>query len=399
MDKDYEKIKEIIKNLESELRELTRKIHDNPEVGNQEFKACLWQKTLLEKYGFLVETPYLELPTAYKAVFKGKKAGPKIAMLAEYDALKSIGHGCGHNLIAMVGVGAGIVIKPFVEKYGGEIHVVGTPAEETDGAKVKMADKGAFVEYDVVMMAHPAYEFLDSVNSSAIEGIKVEFFGKAAHAAENPQDGINALDAVINLFNLVNAMRQQTKDGTRIHGIITAGGVEPNTIPDYAAAEFYVRDHRMSGVHNLIKKVKLCAEGAAAGTGTTMKFTIEEGGFKDTVSNQTLNKLACSHMEELGAAIEYTNGVPAAGSSDLGNVSYECPAIQPYFKIGDPPKGESVKSFHTKDFEQKAISEEAISNGLLFIEGFTRTAIDLMKNPELVKAIKEEFKLAMEGCT
>lgn len=394
---DMERIAEIVAELAPELRKLTLDIHDNPEVGGQEYKALAWQVELLNKYGFETESNYCDIPTSYKAVYKGAKKGPKIAMLAEYDALKKLGHGCGHNLIAMISVGSGIAMREFADKYGAEIHVIGTPAEETDGAKVKMADKGAFKGYDAVMMAHPAYQFTDSINTSAIVALEVEFFGKASHAAESPEDGLNALDAVINMFNLVNALRQQTKDGTRIHGIIKNGGVEPNTIPEYTSAEFYVRAPRMKEARELLERVIKCAEGAALATGTTVKTVEQEGAFKDTRSNQTLSKLACRHMEELGADIVYTNGEVLAGSSDLGNVSYECPAIQLSVKLGDAPEGVSPRSAHTEDFAKKAASDLAIENGLMYVKGFTATAIDLMTKPELLAEIKREYDSEIGG--
>lgn len=259
-----------IEELAPELKELTLKIHNNPELGGEKFKACQWQKELLEKYGFEVENGFCDIPTAYKAVYKGAKEGPRIAMLAEYDALPELGHGCGHNLIAMVSVGAGLVMKDLADEFGGEIYVIGTPAEETKGAKVEMSEKGAFKDMDVAMMAHPQYLSAESVNTQAIIAIKVEFFGKTAHAA----------------------MRQQISDDSRIHGVITNGGVAPNIIPDYTSAVFYVRAKRFADALALKERVVACAEGAALGTGCTCKVSKTEEDFKDTCSNMCLSDLA-----------------------------------------------------------------------------------------------------------
>lgn len=394
---DYERIEQIVKELEPELKKLALKIHDHPEGGHQEFKACQWQTELLKKYGFSVMDHFCNMPTAYKAVYQGTKQGPRIAMLAEYDALKKIGHGCGHNLIAMVGTGSGIAMREFADKYGGEIVVIGTPAEETDGAKVAMAEQGAFDDCDVVMMAHPSYEFTDSLATSAVMGVTVEFFGKAAHAANSPEQGENALDAMISFYNLISMARQRMKDHTRIHGIITNGGVESNTIPDYTAAEFLIRAPRMSGIPELYDIVCECARGAAAATRTRENVKKMPGTYMDTHSNQVLNKIACGHMEELGAKIRYSGGAVHQGSSDVGNVSYRCPVIQLKFKIGDPPEGASPASGHSLDFAEKAASDTAINNGLMYVKGFVRTAIDLMTQPELCKEIREEFLREIPG--
>ena len=208
---DQERVVKIVDALKPELKELTLKIHDNPELGMQEFKACAWQKELLAKHGFAIEENFCGIATSYKAVKQGKKPGPKIAFLAEYDALPGLGHGCGHNLIAMAAVGCGLACLEFADEYGAEIHVIGTPAEETAGSKVMMSRMGVFKGYDAVMMAHPMFFNGDCFNSIAMDAYKIEFFGKPAHAAGAPHEGINALDAMINFFNLINAMRQETK--------------------------------------------------------------------------------------------------------------------------------------------------------------------------------------------
>jgi acyl-ACP thioesterase len=210
------RIDEIVSEIGPELKKLALDIHDNPELGNEEFKACKWQTELLEKYGFSVEREFCGIPTAYRATYKGAKPGPRIGMLGEFDALPGLGHACGHNLICTMAVGSGITMREFADEFGGEIVVIGTPAEETAGAKVEMSKKHAFDDLDVAMMSHPAYADCDSLNTNAIKCFQVEFFGRAAHAAAFPEDGINALDAMIQLFVGVGLLRQQTKDGSRI---------------------------------------------------------------------------------------------------------------------------------------------------------------------------------------
>lgn len=389
--KDFERTKEIVADLAPELKKLALDIHDNPEMGRKEFQACKWQMDLLQKYGFETEADFCDIETSYKAVYKGGKPGPKLAMLAEYDALPEIGHACGHNLIAMISVGAGIAIREFVDKYGGEIHVIGTPAEETQGAKVEMSQKGAFKEYDAAMMAHPFEENGSSINTMAVYARRFEFFGKTAHASAAPHEGINALDAMINFFNLVNALRQQTQPDARLHGVILNGGLAPNIIPDYTDALFYVRGNKVAYVEELLEKVIACAEGAAKGTGCTYKVSKAEEDFKDTDSNMVLSNLACDQYEKLGHKIHRMGNSVMPGSSDLGDVSYECPAIQLMCGMG-PLEDGSHYGAHTVEFEKKACSPEALENGLEFVKAFTMTAVELLTDPSHLAAIKEEFE-------
>lgn len=389
--KDFERTKEIVADLAPELKKLALDIHDNPEMGRKEFQACKWQMDLLQKYGFETEADFCDIETSYKAVYKGGKPGPKLAMLAEYDALPEIGHACGHNLIAMISVGAGIAIREFVDKYGGEIHVIGTPAEETQGAKVEMSQKGAFKEYDAAMMAHPFEENGSSINTMAVYARRFEFFGKTAHASAAPHEGINALDAMINFFNLVNALRQQTQPDARLHGVILNGGLAPNIIPDYTEALFYVRGNKVAYVEELLEKVIACAEGAAKGTGCTYKVSKAEEDFKDTDSNMVLSNLACDQYEKLGHKIHRMGNSVMPGSSDLGDVSYECPAIQLMCGMG-PLEDGSHYGAHTVEFEKKACSPEALENGLEFVKAFTMTAVELLTDPSHLVAIKEEFE-------
>ena len=385
-----ERVSKIVDRLAPELRKLALDIHDNPELGLQEYKACAWQKELLGRYGFAIEENFCDIETSYKAVYKGRKPGPKIAFLAEYDALPELGHGCGHNLIAMVSVGCGIACREFADEYGAQIDVIGTPAEETAGTKVPMSAKGVFGGYDAVMMAHPAFANAESINTIAMDAYKIEFFGRPAHAAAAPHEGINALDAMINFFNLVNAMRQQTKPDARIHGIITDGGKAANVIPDYTAANFYIRANRVGDVKKLAERVRNCAAGAALGTGCTYKMEYNEENFKDTCTNKALNNLAVDNIQPFLSELIYRLGdIHAPGSSDLGDVSYEAPAIQVIFKIGEYPN--PMGGGHTPEMAAAAGSEYGINNGLNFVKGLVMTAIELMTKPEALAAVKEEF--------
>ncbi len=377
----------IVEGLRPELRELTLAIHNNPELGLEEFEACALQTQLLGKYGFVVEAKYCGMDTAYKASYKSGKPGPKIAMLAEYDALPGLGHGCGHNLIAMIAVGAGIAMREFADEYGGEIHVFGTPAEESVGGKVIMADAGAFDDMDVAMMSHPSHMDAESMNTLAIDSYKVSFHGKTAHAAA-PHEGVNALDAVINFFNMINALRQQTQEDARIHGIITKGGEAPNIIPDYTEAIIEARAAKIDYLEGLCQKVLRCADAAAMGTGCTVEIGPGGGRFLDTNSNLALSALNARQMERLGIDLLPPSPAPQPASSDLGDVSYRCPAIQNCFAITEG----AACGPHTATFAEAAASDSAIERGLLFIKGFVLTAIELMTKPEELEKIKDEFE-------
>jgi len=372
--------------IRDEMKQMSRYIYDNPEQGLAEEKACKVQTDILTKYGFSVEPDFCGFPTAYKAVYKGSKPGPTIAMLSEYDALPELGHGCGHNLIALISVGAGIAMRKAADEYGGTIWVIGTPAEETLGAKVEMTKAGAFDEADVVMMSHPAFVDAESPDLTAINSYKFSFYGVPAHAAAAPEMGVNALDAMINFFNLVNALRQQTKPDARIHGIITKGGTAPNIIPDYTEAIFYVRANRCAYLEELSQKVINCAKGAALGTGARLEYDFVDGNFKDVHSNRTLRELNNQQMEKLGLKIMRLGDYVAPGSSDIGDVSYACPSIQNGFDI----TGGKGYGAHTPEFAKCAGTDEAMERALLYAEGHVLTAIELMKDPSKLAAIKEE---------
>lgn len=386
-EKRLERIHKTFAVFENELKEMALKIHANPELGMEEYKACELQMNLLQKYGFEVKNNYCDIPTSYIACYKGGKSGPKIAMLAEYDALPGIGHGCGHNLIAMVACGAGIGMREFADELGGEIYVIGTPAEETVGAKAIIAESGGFDEMDVIMMSHPGYFNLESSNTLAIKSVYFDFYGKTAHASGMPQDGLNALDAVINTFVMINALRQQTLDDARIHGIITMGGEAPNVIPDHTQAYFFVRAEKNDYLDILFEKVCDCARAGAMGAGCRVEITKGEGEFCDTNSNKALSALNTKNMALVGEKMLPAPEKALAGSSDMGNASYRCPAIQ---TIYDVTHWVEVPA-HTAEFTEHVKSEYALNQSVTCAKAHVLTAIDLMENPEYIKNIHTEF--------
>lgn len=384
------KIEGIYGKYEETLHRLNKYIYENPELGRQEEKAAKAHKKVLGDYGFHVEEEVLGIKTAFIASYKSGKKGPKIGYLAEYDALPEIGHGCGHNILGTASTGAGLILKELIDEIGGEVYVYGTPAEETDGAKVDMAKAGLFDHLDVAMAVHPTGEtHLESGTSQAMEAVRFEYYGKTAHAAGMPHEGINALDGVISLFNTVNAMRQQVVDGERIHGIISKGGEAANIIPDYAAADFYVRSDTRKNLKKLVERVKDCAKGAAMATGTRVEISNYEYSFEDLVTNNTLSEAYVKNLKKLG--VEDIGKGKAAGSTDMGDVSYCCPVIHPYFPISS---NELIG--HSVEFAAATQSEEAKKGLREAVLAMVMTGVDVIQDEELLGEIKKEFSAIEE---
>jgi len=386
-----EKVLEAIEEIKDELIELNKYIYDNPELGYEEYKSSKAHMDLLKKHNFQVTEGYLGMETAFRAEYKGQKEGPTIGYLAEYDALPDIGHGCGHNLLGTVSTGAGIVLSKFIDQIGGRVVVFGTPAEETSGAKVAMVDKGAFDDVDVAMLAHPDAEFYQSSNSLAMEAIQFTFRGKSSHAAAAPEKGINALDAVIQTFNSINALRQHILPTARIHGVIIEGGKAANVIPDLAIAQFYVRATTKKYLKELSEKVKNCARGASLATGANLEITNFEISYDNMVTNTTLSKRYNENLKSLGID-DCEKEKESSGSLDMGNVSHVCPAIHPYFGIA---RGSSIVH-HTRELAEATLTDEAYENMVKTIGALVLTGIDVIMDRELLNEIKEEFNRNMD---
>ncbi|WP_315522732.1 M20 family metallopeptidase [Fusobacterium massiliense] len=381
-----EQASNIFENYKKDFIKLNEYLYNNPELGLQEYKACEAHTQILKSHGFNIEKGFVNLKTAFKASFK-KGKGPKIAILAEYDALPVIGHGCGHNIFGVTSIATGIIIKNIMENLdlNGEILVIGTPAEETNGAKVDMAKLGIFNEIDVAMAVHPCgTTHFRSGSSYAMEAIQFTFKGKTAHAAASPHEGINALDSVIILFNSINALRQQTLETSRIHGIISKGGEAANIIPDLAVANFYVRAKTLKDLKELVEKVKNCAKGAALATGATLEITNYETSFADLVTNKKLSDLYEKNLKSLG--VTDIRERESFGSTDMGDVSHCCPTIHPNF----PLTSEHLTG-HTIEFACATIKPEAYKGMKEACLGMTLTALELFSNKLLLKEIKEEF--------
>ena len=329
--------------IKERLAEISDYIYNNPELGNEEYKAVEALTTFLKDHDFKVEAPIADMATAFKATFDSGKPGMTIGYLCEYDALPKIGHGCGHNMIGVMSAGAGVVLSKVLHEIGGKVIVYGTPAEETNGGKVILAEAGVFDELDAAMIVHPDGETRASGSSSALYPIRFIYKGKTAHAASCPEKGINALNSVIQLFNGIDALRQHVTPDVRMHGIITKGGVAANIVPDEAIADFYFRASTKERVTEVVEKVKKIAEGAALMTGATLEMERYELPYDDLNTNETLSEMFNSNLRELGIT-DIKEAKSTGGSSDIGNVSYVAPTIHPYIGITDCPMvGHSVE--------------------------------------------------------
>jgi amidohydrolase len=382
---------EILKAIEENkdrFYEISAYIGANPELGHEEFKACKILTDELKKHNFNVEIGTAGLPTAFEATFDSGKPGATIGIMSEYDALPELGHACGHNLIGTMGIAAGIGLSKVLSETGGKVVVYGTPAEETKGGKVTMAEQGIFDHLDVAMMVHPLSQYEKSGASLAMDAIQFEFFGKAAHAAASPHEGINALDAVLQTFNSINALRQHITPDARIHGVIPEGGKAANIVPDYAVAQFYVRASSRSYLNELVEKVKKCAEGAALQTGATMEWSNYEFSYDDMITNEKLSNVFNDTLIELGVNPEEINErSEGTGSLDMGNVSQVAPSIHPYVKICDEPF-----ACHTHGFREAALSNQGKDAMILGAKTMAVTGYKILTNPELLQTIKAEFE-------
>jgi amidohydrolase len=369
------------------LKQIATFIAEHPELGNEEYMASARLIEALESFGFKVTPRLLGLETAFLGVYESGKPGPVVAFLCEYDALPDLGHACGHHLICTMSLAAAVGLKAVIDQVGGTIRVYGTPAEETKGAKVPMAEAGLFDDVSFAMMAHPYYQYEQSGSSLAMDALQFEFRGKAAHAAASPHEGVNALDAVLLLFQSIGMLRQQLESHVRIHGIITEGGKAANIIPEHAVAQFYVRAATRPQTDEVVAKVKRCAEGAALQTGCNLTISNYEYSYDDLVTNQTLSDLFNTNLFEMGIPREELHESLDHGSLDLGNVSRRCPSIHPFMKIID-----QRFQLHTPEFRDLSMQDRALDAMLLTGKVLASTAYDVMCDPVKLRKIREEFE-------
>ncbi|XP_060576226.1 peptidase M20 domain-containing protein 2-like [Ruditapes philippinarum] len=372
-----------------ELKEISGSIWSNPELGLEEKHAHKLLTTFLEKHGFQTERSY-KMETAFRATFISTSSTPNIAFISEYDALPSIGHACGHNLIAEVGVAAGLGLMAALQSSNdikGKVTVLGTPAEEGYGGKIDLINAGAFEDIDIAMMAHPFPDNDVLPIALSRETIQVTYTGKASHAAGYPWEGINALDAAVMCYNSIACLRQQMKPNWRMHCIIKEGGVKVNIIPEKAVLHISFRAPTDAEKETLKAKVVEIYKAAAAATGCQVEVGLVGQPFSAVLHNKVMAGLYQSNLATLQTDDVPTVKSAVLGSTDMGNVSQIVPSIHPSFYIG----GRAVN--HTREFTKEAGDPKAQQYALIQAKVLASCAIDILMNPDILKNIKEEFLL------
>lgn len=372
------------------LLEISHSIHEHPELGYEEHHAHDLLAGVLEDEGFDVERGAAGMDTAFVAS-AGRGPGPTIGIFCEYDALPEIGHACGHNVIGSAGLGAGLAAATVAEELGGRVVVLGSPAEEGGGGKVFMAERGLLDDIDAAMMIHPADGDLKAMNVIAIQQVHVQYHGQAAHAAAFPHKGRNALDAAVLGYMNVAALRQHIRPSERIHGIFTDAGDRPNIVPQYAAAEWYVRSPTLRLLQGLKERVLNCLEAGATASGCTMDHEWQDPAYADMIDNPVLVDLFAANAERTGRHLaDPSVAANVVGSTDMGNVSYVVPSIHPMLAVA--PAGVSI---HTPEFTAFARGEEGDQAVLDGARAMAMTVADLWLDPSRVEAAKASFTEAV----
>lgn len=385
-----EKIAEEAKSVESELYAIVTSMYENPELSFEEYNTAKTLINFLSHEGFTVESQTAGLDTAFIAQKGRGKKSPRVGYLIEMDALPQVGHACGHNIVAAASLGAAVVLSRMARRLNirGNVLCFGTPAEESGFGKVRLAAEGVFEGLDAAMMIHPSSRRVVDKEYLALKKMTFTFRGKAAHAAAYPEQGVNALDALITFFNSVGLLRQQLQEDVRVHGIITEGGVAPNIIPERTSAYFYVRARSVQTVEETAEKLRNCAKGAAKTSGCRVSvrniyFTLEP-----MRTNPVLASVYREGMAKIGLK---ENSVPKdknLGSSDIGNVSIHVPTIQPLVPI---VRGKRVE-IHTHDFREATIAREGKRGMMEGVVLLAYTGFRVLTDPLLRRKIKKAFQ-------
>lgn len=388
-----------IEGASTATRKTSEFIHANPEIAMTEEKSSAALAELMEEFGFEVERGVGGVKTAFVA--RRGSGGPVIGFLAEYDALPGVDHGCGHNLIAGSNGIAGIGLAAALEDLPGTVIVYGCPAEEAIGGKVYMARAGVFDGLDIALTTHPGpgghtENPVDegTGNSLAWQEIEIEYHGQTAHAAADPENGINSLNAVLLVFHAIDSLRQHVKSSVRMHGIITHGGLAPNVTPDYARARFFVRAETLKETAELAEKVRGIAEGAASMTGARLEFTLPHPPYADQVPNYTLQRRIKHYLDAFGMELPDARPEPGRGSTDVGNVSYIAPTACAGFPIT-----EGLVPWHSTVVAEAANSEMGYAAMFTAARAVALTGLELLEDAGKIEQAKAEWseKVAKRG--
>ncbi|MGI8534673.1 MAG: M20 family metallopeptidase [Candidatus Limnocylindrales bacterium] len=381
------RIAQIIEAHRTEILDLSHRIHADPEPAFAERHAATWVAQAVARHGFAVEHPAGRLETAVRGRLAGGRGreGPRIGILAEYDALPGLGHGCGHNTMAASGVGAAIALAELTPELAGEIVFLGTPAEERGSGKQWMIDDGLFQGIDAALLFHPSDRTQAACSLLASVDIEVAFTGLQAHAAADPWKGRNALDALIMLFTSVGLWRQQLRPDARVHGIVTDGGTAANIIPSRAAGRFMVRSPDQAEFERMEERFRGLVQAAAMAADCEGE-AVFTGGSSTMKDNTALRAAFLANMAAYG--ITDNDVLPdSLGSSDMGNVSQVLPTIHPMLAICD----EGVAG-HSIEFRDAAALPRADEVTLIAAALVAQTAFDLYAEPHLVQDAWREFR-------
>lgn len=393
---DLEAIKtrmsELIESQADRLIEISHSIHSHPETNFEERFAHDLLCDVLEGEGITTERKAHGMDTAF--VGRAGSSGPNIGVCLEYDALPEIGHGCGHNIIASAGLGAGLAAAAVAAECGGQVTILGTPAEEGGGGKIFMIRDGAFKDVDAAVMVHPAGAELRSIDAIAVHTCFATYHGRAAHAAAAPEQGRNALDAAVLGYINVAALRQHILPGERLHGTFTDGGAKPNVVPARAETHWFVRSPTTAGLDALKQRFITCIEAGAAAAGCTVEISWVDPPFSDLITNTVLADAYAANAARQGRVVEdpAITGTTVVGSTDMGDVSHVVPAIHPVIQAA-----ETGTAIHTEDFAVAANSpsgDQAVLDGAKIMAW---TIADLWLRPDLLAAAKDEFAASSQA--
>lgn len=377
-------------------QDISLAIHAKPEVSDFEYFASQTLSEQLKKEGFEIELPAAGHRTGFAATYKSNKPGPTVVFLAEYDALAGLGHGCGHNVFGATSSLASAALKSIVDQIGGKVRVYGTPGEEggqNGSAKGSFVKKGYLKDVDFALCTHPGSGSEDglSTRNYACAPVDIEFWGKPAHAAGCPQDGINALDAQILTYAAIGVLRQQLTDRIRIHGVIVEGGTAPNVIPEYTKAKYYIRAADIDTLHELYEKVENIVKGSALQTGCTSSMKLYQNLVENMVLTPALDAIYEKYITELGNTVKHVEDVVMPGSSDVGNISQVVPTIQPHISITDVQI-----AGHSQDMVDASCSQKAMDAIVKGAKALAFTALELFENPEELVKVKEDHAWHVE---
>ncbi len=383
--------KQILKEADNILPgawKLASAIFAKPELAFNEKFASSSLQNYLEDFGYKIEKGVGGLETAFTATLKGQRARPCLGILAEMDALPQIGHACGHHLIAAGSAGTAAVLANVLSPLPGSIKVIGCPAEEHEGGKIILEREGVFKGLDAALIVHPDKRTTVFKRSLGVVTIEFTFKGKSAHAAAEPETGINALDAVIQTFNSINALRQQLPEHVRVHGIVTDGGVAANIIPEMARAEFMARGLTIKETLDVADKVISCARGAAKSSGATVKIKMDKDQmYAPYVPNRALGNIFRQALDVLGIKEDIEPEDKGMGSTDVGNAGLAVPVIHPLLRVHGVDEG-----VHTRKFAKAASGKAGRDMLSSSIKATALTGAAVLLNKDLVKEIKAEHK-------